>query len=331
MEIPLFERFVTSFCPLVLEWLGMVDLARLDIALCNHSLRPSLLAAYRTSDFEGIDSTTRRPCDSIGYLRWMSRRGLLVRKICAVQCAENISSWKVLREAMDSLILAQGHRRCIKLDIEPAPYDIGRLIPLLQNLESLSILHNTFFGPVMVGKAFQEPMPSLRELFICASCVTRSGLWQAVARNCPALESLKVGDPLDEDHLLYGGAFTDESIQALAENCPRLRNLKLHSIEPLTLITTQSVIFLSEHCRDLSVFEVRCDIADSAVSALASNCPLLSELYLSSHLLTNQALRDLKNYSNNLMVVTVEGCENISVEDVDDFRNSMRSCRIVCV
>lgn len=298
------------------DFLTLYDLSALDIALCNHQLRPLFLSILSDcilgrNSSEGFKYLINESC-----LQWLHKRK--ITKIHAANFLIDSTNvlesfpleWSFMRRFESSTFCSNSAE---PLGGPWEPYfatDFSTIIDHLCNLEEFSIptkegdesLHSWSI------EALTECCPKLQKL----QCTLRfyneyMDLLQKLAEQCHYLKELSIfmnEAPPDEsivlllshcnnlecfelkyaeEDIFVPDAMSDEVLASIAVSCPRLRKISYQSDS-----LGAGMIKLTESCKSLTSFEVSVlgidgeeemttEDVNLALTALTSNCPLLEK------------------------------------------------------
>jgi hypothetical protein len=241
---------------LVLSWLPLADIGRLDSAVCNHKQRGNFLRfafAYGTLDIrEFVESN---PAELIKFNRWIFLRNASVSAI-----------------EINSML------------VNDTPALMNFLATKGTHIQSIFSLNDLRVGYHIPTETIIQHCPNLTSLD--ASCLT-SGELLSVLPNFPRLQRIIVGSHVQPKEIDAIGMYCSDlrrfeyrkeySLQARLYNQSYLAFARYDSRR----VPDQLVLTLSTNCHNLTVLSVSAkSFTDDTIGALAENCPHLRELYL---------------------------------------------------
>lgn len=174
----------------------------------------------------------------------------------------------------------------------------------LRNLELRNLKGITDTGLAKIG-SFLSYLQFL-DVSYCRK-ITDKGL-SAVAEGCPNLKSLHVG----------GCRYvTDALLKALSIHCHNLEELGLHGC---TSITDSGLAFLVEGCQKIKYLDFsKCsNVGDTGICDIAKTCAASLKILklLDCYKLGDESMLSLAKYCNNLEVLIIGGCRNLSDKSI---------------
>jgi hypothetical protein len=249
------------FQRVLLDWLGMASVARLDLACRSKKLRPPfLLAAYKDNiyDVEAIGPLTEP------FLLWSMARGVRVENVILDHASMNDPA------LLAEFLAHQGdHLRSLVIREERRDARYA----LLETATRCPLVESMYICCSLAGAApwdhqllqFTEKCRMVRKLFLSRVPVS-AGCLEAALRNCSNLTQLtingmpcslpkgKVFPSLVYIHICNCSGVSDTTLLSLPDSCPKLQTLHVFRQD-----------WLEYH------------ITDVGVRALLTGCPLLRE------------------------------------------------------
>eukprot|EP01032_Pedospumella_encystans_P016696 gene16696-19040_t len=313
---------------ILLNWLDLATIARLDSAYASHHSRTKFLSHIYNASFvhDGYvvlsldDPVTKQ----VKLVQWLVRRECRVRRVClsvdSRQCEELMTEFfrisgsslhniEIQNKSSDTagdilwrLLLEHCHnlqRFCIKEHFPEYPDFLRELslrCPCINYLElSLSNEHTIAYSP---GLRFSQ----LRYLQLTET--GSSGLLLAViAPGSPRLETLLLERAIDIDA---------EHFTAIAEHCPLLHTVSLNDL----FIGDVELQPLVTGCKNLRTLEVTIpswdDLTDLSLLHIAQNCLLLS-------------LRGRFSYSSECLSAVAQSCTKLQQVCISTGRRHLKT------
>ena len=306
--------FVTNWSfNLILEWLDLVHLGLLDIAVAN----PREIRIWR-SCLHQIDSQLFDEWKhSHNSIRWALKRNLRLTIIqIDVRHKRQINNRTFEGIDMPSL-------KSVNLDGCSCFADAG-----LECLVRGRIQSNDVFSRVNEyiknngDFALRKGCPNLRDLNISMCKVSDIGL-KAVSQGCPNLQSFTY-------HFTFEGeGVTDSSLVTLAQGCPKLDNL---DISHFRKVTDVSIVAIAQHCPLLNTIRLPgISISALSLSALSTGCRHLLEIKLDSSCISEESVMSLASSLPLLKVLDVYGCRHVSDVCVEHIAQSCRHLETIAL
>ena len=165
----------------------------------------------------------------------------------------------------------------------------------LQNLDLSCCSNISDTGVITLA----QKCSALKKLDLNSTGVTDAGV-SAVAKNCTNIEDLDLSDT--------DNRITDVALRAIAQHLPTLQLLHLGWCSG---ISDSGVIELARNCHALKALDLSNTLfTDASVSAIASNCPMLEDLNLTTDdasLLTDKSVIALARHCPSLRVLNLCG------------------------
>jgi hypothetical protein len=285
------------FHSLLLSWLGLADVGRLDSAICNTCLRMEFLISVTETDF--VFSSFYEPVLEEGaenrldsFLKWLTKRGIATTRLTvtnsrSIDFNEKLNYLRLNGKCVTEVFISEGtpfrKPKVVMEDVAAWGPDIlcwedynlawgfgsvkhAGLIHIIASncpqLRKLYTSHRLTDGDLA---ALGEGCPLLTTVDKMAWAVTDAGLL-AIARN-GALVNLNVKSRYD---------LTNEGLQTAAALCPHLESVDLSACRQLTDAT---LIALGRHCRSLREMDISfTQVTTTGLRAIAADCPLLEAL-----------------------------------------------------
>lgn len=169
--------------------------------------------------------------------------------------------------------------------------------------------HIVLSGITDVGLAKIGSFLSYLQFLDVSSCrkLTDKGL-SAVAEGCPNLKSLHVG----------GCRYvTDALLKALSIHCHNLEELGLQGC---TSITDSGLAFLVDGCQKIKYLDFsKCsNVGDTGICGISKTCAASLKILklLDCYKLGDESMLSLAKYCNNLEVLVIGGCRNLSDKSI---------------
>ena len=256
----------------VLKFLTIYDISKLDIAYCNHKLRIELLKTLSDNPLITYDIKFRERFEqfdcvlkwiglrkiNISELRMDGNKNTLLTDAGLIGLARHCSSLRSLDVgACNGMLEFEGVDRIT---------DEG-IIELARQTTSLTSLDISFRSCSDAGLfEIAKHCSSLQDLDI-SSCrmITDTGVIE-IAKQCASLKKLDI----------CSCRITDAALIGISQHCTSLHSLLLVQC---MRITDTGVIEVAKHCTDLISLNARfCNITDKSLSAIAKHCKNLKTL-----------------------------------------------------
>jgi hypothetical protein len=314
LELPeaLFNR-------LLLQWMDLVDVGRLDSAMCSTTKRSNFLTLVSEPDFVCCkyfvpEQRIEERLDLL--LKWMAQREVATSQLTVT------NSWATKSSEIFIYLQRKGrYVRAVRIEKVTIPYENLKIVITDLSARCQDILHITLKVKFEVCDTQQQSeliaiiashCHKLRELHASRG-LTDADL-VALGDDCPQLSNLDLLDNNVTDAGLLAVALnrallklclegcsnlTDEGLEAIARYCPQLQDLDLSACDHLTDAT---LIALGQHCHNLHELNVsNFNMTDAGPQAIAAGCPLLEVITLApGDQLTDTALIALGQRCHNL-------------------------------
>ena len=287
------DDFIVS---ILIEWLYIQDLARLDSALCHRKTR-TLFLGLLGSEHPGIKSVAARKRFDIrsGVVQWLESRGISMNEISF--CGDIDLSSPFLPKIGGTL-------QSLNIDFCKKITDAGvvLIVENCSNLQSLSLDSSLITD---IGLGFLATRCSNLQYLHLALCdkITDIGVG-LIAAGCSNLQFLQLG---------YCNKITDTGLELIAAGCSNLQHLQLGYCDKITDI---GVGFIAENCSKLQFLGLAlCDkITDIGVGFIAAGCSTLQHLHLyGCNKITDIGLRLIaESCSSNLQSLDLTLCKEIT-------------------
>ena len=315
----------------VFQFLLLDDLARLDCAYSNHSLRHHFLAALREYFYP-----YSRNCMLVDEsISWICSRGVQIDCISA----DNASAKAILTLAKHILKLKEiyiGKRN----DLTPAV--ITKLLKISRDIEifnvcgfhvtdavvrKLALGSNSVLRKLHVYNAVSltdkslhalaKHCPNLQMAVLCdCSLLTATGI-TALTRACPKLVWLDI---------LNTCPTNDEILRIISANCPKLQTLEICG----GMVTDIGIGTLSSNCPLLRHLRIDgCAVTDEGMAMLASRCLHLERLYIFGCPISSAGMASLASHANKLVELHIESCDEIGTAAVEELSRGCPSLRVL--
>ena len=282
---------VSSQCmELILNYLQIRSICRLDIAITNPADRIDWLSILRVSHVDAFDKIMDNNKCYDNVMRWLVSRDVRLKSIFALGGKYGYFHEKVLNDVnllsllrislrcnikeIDFLSLAHGCPNLSEISLLSCNSlrneSIVAFSKMCTKLRSVNISHSDRITDISIlAIAYNGPLLSSIKIFACKQITDISLL--ALAENCPLLSEIEI---------CYCKKITDAGLVAIAQNCPLLINIRICLF---TQITDISVIAIAQNCPLLASIDISsCRmITDAGLSAIAQNCPLLNSINFS--------------------------------------------------
>jgi len=321
----IFAHFDDIVVPLLVEWLAIVDVVRLDSA-CSLSRRNRVslhrIFALPQVAFQHVQRTTN--CfDHMGYLHWLLCRVIKLVEI-VITADMDADSKKLVEKYItvcgsavrhlefafyDSKIMSAATKHCRSL--KRLSIDGGNDIESNAVLYSDSVetfyLSNEYFD---MSDNICVNFPNLKDLTLVQSYINDAVLISTV-QHSPKLQKLKLAE---EEEL------TAASYAAIGQHCKHLERFTV-SCMPFSSAHLASILPFTPHLTELSLCHTSGEVEARVVfETLAFHCPNLTELSLGENdaapcaAILNAFTAMLTNCAH-LHTLTLEGCQFVT----DDF------------
>ena len=303
------DEFVLS---IVLEWVDIEDLSRLDIALTNHHFRVKYLHLLQKTVHKGVLSVSRNgdffnsDCnDSKGYdfnsgvAEWLEDRNIFMRTL-RFYWKDKSSN----RGVIPAGFLASTGQQLLSLTIADRTISDAAWAELLKRcprLEDVRMGCNENITDVGASN-LAHFLPKLHYLCICETKVTDIGLGR-LGEGCIYLKYI---------NLEGCKQISDAGLAKLAEGCQGLESVVLISCDNISDVGVNS---LAQHCPHLhSLYLAYTKVTDMGLTRLGEgSCRALKFIDLGElDLITDTGLRKLAKGCPRLEDVNLEGCTKIT-------------------
>ena len=313
----------------IFSYLATADIARLDVAISNHKLRPLLFGVY-----SAISLKHKKEGLTLAQMVWFFRRSIPLQSITfdprllpgdisdifEVMESEGSNAARVQHMTLSPCSDTAGGMACFVL-----------LTLCCTGLQSLTIQDCKPVAPPVLEKLREQHNTSLRCLDLSAYKELTDDFVVALSQGCPSLTTLD---------LSHSPQLSDISVATLAAGCPSLTSLLLHgcggitnaAVQSLSLVTPSSLavldfawchridddalLSLSAGC-DASLTSLHlghCNaVSDAGIIALAHRCSLLTALNVERCiLLTDAAVAALSRGCSGLTSLNLGGCAQLT-------------------
>eukprot|EP01032_Pedospumella_encystans_P016732 gene16732-19081_t len=292
------------------EWLTIVDVAKLDSAYLSHKARTRFHGLFASSHSEGVVGVGvyfKSTSSYLPYLAWLTRRECRVRNVHIptkfVSDSELLTKFfQVCGPGLKRIELGQyDHKLCDDLAYESIVSHIAEHCHYLQELslndgfsENPDLLHQlslrcpyinklTFYYCLNYKGDLNKDLSffALRT-FEASHAVLSDPLMEAIAIGSANLQELRL-DPC------WG--VSPEGLEIVAANCPLIHTVRL------THTRHEHVVAIVMFCKNLHTLEVICPedtVTDDTLFAIAQHCPALRTLLLTKCLrITNVGIDEV--------------------------------------
>ena len=301
-----FALTYSIFSDILVGWLQLADVSRLDLACNNTAVRTQFLHAVASSSLIIQDPRVHQAAGYANFLQWVGKRRIHLNNI------------HIPARVFD-------HMECHSPG--PIAANTTKRLKTLHLEQCIDICDQKFISII-------KNCPYLRTLIVGSSgyksWITDKSL-EALARYCPKIQHIKIENNMFiTDHgiqkvvtachdlrkvcLLKCVKIGRSAVKSIAENCAKLEKF---SISDNLHITTSCLATLLEKCKELkSLRVVRCKAA-LPVDANKSSMLGLDELhYVGSPICTKHNLAAFVNRCAHLTVLYVSGVASLSAEEI---------------
>lgn len=331
---------------LILLHLTLIDIARLDLAICNRKGRPQWFERLKKS----TSALSLKMLDSVVWndtlIDWIIMKNLHICELgiekgysqisnegmhrLAQQCPglkriklsinETIEDEQILDDdkRLQYLIATSPKLECIELlnEFVLSTQDLVRL-EACEQLESITIQSCDLFMIAANNKILCKNKKKLKYLELGNYC--DSELLLELGTNCPLLEHLNI-DHLENPLAVHFEVFT--------QGCTKLKTLQLynisdHDFSPVVDLHEMLIQCTGNNCHLLESFIMRSHhetsyISDVALKSLAQGCPLLNTFKISSFArISAQGVKHLADHClmlADISLVDSEISDNVLIE-----------------
>lgn len=293
---------------LLVDWLHITDVVRVDSAHCSRKLRVVFCnTAFRSTVYQHFHSSTvllnsNKSC----YMEWLLRRQVYVDKLSIPMERSDLNElytqyFGTVGGCLQEINLTDkfGHGACYR------PIDI-----IAKNCPKLVVLSITSGSMVMEPAGLQALFESchlLRKLCVVSYAAPdlqyrNLNGYVTIATHCTQLERLE----LENCYL------SDIVINRLAHSCGQLSYLSL-SYNPS--ISDTALATLMTRCPNVMDFNInRCSaVADATIVAVATHCPQLQRLQMNDlPRVTNDGIAALQMHAPQLRYLSMVGCTGVT-------------------
>ena len=276
-KILLFLLSSDWFHPILLSYLTLIDIAKLDTSFCNYNDRP-----------------------------------LLQRCFAGCKLSLVISSLQGIEKALNWILLKNLSLRELRLEFV-ANYDtqisnnvMFRLTQKNPNLESLSIKNECSSSAIFDDKCFHFVAAycrHLKYLNIEGDVSSQDNIFATLAKTCCHLKSIK---------LLYGGSY--DGLQELLQTNSLLEHLEIESFA-VASPSSKIVEYLGQYCPLLQTcvlqysYKRYCrpmNLTNAQIEAFTQGCRNLTTLQISTSMSCNKLFQCIGNYCPLLKILYVK-------------------------
>lgn len=271
---------------LLVEWLHVASIARIDNAYCNHAVRSSFckIAFNETTAYKHVPASISSPNNSkiCYFAQWVLRRGALISAIrIGVQLLHNPRIWH-------HLLLATG-----------------------ATLHSIEII---------ISEHFFYPIPDEMLQSICANCpnLTTFSMLNCVIPWYPRFECMLTKcDCIKNICISYGAHLpSGDKYKIIAKCCKQLQVLELY----YTNIRNDDLKLLLQACTALTTLRLlNCGHIDAAeLHTIPQHCHNLTELQINHPGLTDSVILHVAQQCTKLTTIALvsQAYTDISIQEV---------------
>jgi hypothetical protein len=284
------------FNSLLLQWMDLMDVGRLDSAMCSTTKRSNFLTLVSEPNFVCCkyfvpEQRTEERLDLL--LKWMAQREVATSELTVS------NSWATKSSEILIYLQRKGrYVRTVRIEKVTMPYEKLKIVITDLSARCQDILHITLKVQFEVCDTQQQSeliaiiashCHKLRELHTSRS-LTDADL-VALGDGCPQLSNPGLLDNNVTDAGLLAVALnrallklclegcsnlTDEGLEAIACYCPQVQDLDLSACDHLTDAT---LIALGQHCRSLPTLCITdAFVTHVGMAIVAAGCPRLEML-----------------------------------------------------
>lgn len=298
---------------LLVDWLYITDVVRVDSAYCSRKQRIAFCeTAFSSTVYHHFHSSAAALSNNtkIFYMEWLLRRRVHIINLSVPMEKHDLNElfeqyFSNIGDSLRDINLSDrvGHGMCYRL--------IDYIAKNCPNLVTLSVGSCSMATPPEDFPCLFESCRLLRKLSII-SCEApdrqyrSTNVYATIAAHCGQLESLE----------WENCNLNDAVINSLSNSGDKLRYLSL-SCNPS--ISDTALAVLMTRCPNLTDFNIsRCNaVTDETLVAIATHCPLLQRLQI-DHLqrVTNTAVTALQIHAPQLRYLSMVGCAGVTLSAV---------------
>lgn len=316
-------------CCVLLDWVELSDVCRVDSAYCSHSLRDLFLQVLSSDWFVYSDMPIHYMSKVPPFITWSVQRGIhvntadlssninqhLLCKFLQICTTKNLKCLALHDFNSDSKIFNALSKECAHLrDLICSSCQFGRsLPPMLRALKQLEILSIESCKSLRATQFKGVNLPKLHTLAI-VDCECNNATLKAVCAASPVVRRLL----LTKSH-----SFTSSClVQALQ---PMHTTLRVLGLEGLPFLTDEAVTQIASLLPSLEVIDLsHCtSLTNTAIVALAKECPLIQRVYIQhNENYTDAALAALAVHSQHLVALHASYCGGFSPQGICNLLDS---------